>query len=708
VADAVDFPNGTAVTTTDLVDAIVYHTGQGNDAGLLTLLNASEPQVNENDRSDSSSHSLQRIPNGIGGYRNTSRYVAEVPTPKGANTILSIITVEGNATEIDDGDTTPDAADHTLFEGAAVNGETSTRTYTIRNSGLATLTINNVRITGTNSSDFSVTASPAATVASNGSTTFTVTFDPSGADTRNATIEIDNNDADRNPYNFDIQGEGLMPDMVISGNGSDIVNGDASPSTVDHTDFGAADTAVGSVTRTFTITNNGPLSLHLSESSPYVTLSGTHASDFSVTTAPSPTVASGGDTTTFDITFDPSGTGVHRATISISSDDLDDSPYTFAIQGTGGSYPEISVEGNSVEIVDGDGTPSTADGTDFGYDLYLYLAYSPEHEFTIRNTGSAPLNLTDTPRVTLTGTDFTLTQDGPASIGPGGTGTFKIRFAATATVVRTGTVSIANDDNGENPYNFAIRGEGYSGPLMIVQGGSPSQDIENGDTTPSTDDATDFGTTNVAGGIVEHTFEIENFGSSDLGLGGTPRVEITGDPSGDFLVSQQPGATISPGGNAICKILFNPNASGLRTATVSIDNDDPDSNPYTFAIQGTGQSVPTVTTTEPSSIMQTTAVSGGDVTADGNAPVTARGVCWSTSSNPTIADSHTIDGTGTGAFTSTMTGLTPNTTYDVRAYATNSVGTAYGGAWTFTTKPTGVAPNMLLLFDEEEEAPRRR
>jgi hypothetical protein len=53
-----------------------------------------------------------------------------------------------------------------------------------------------------------------------------------------------------------------------------------------------------------------------------------------------------------------------------------------------------------------------------------------------------------------------------------------------------------------------------------------------------------------------------------------------------------------------------------------------------------------------------------------------------------------------------MTGLTPNTTYDVRAYATNVVGTAYGGAWTFTTKGAGVAPNTLLLLDEEES--RRR
>ena len=95
--------------------------------------------------------------------------------------------------------------------------------------------------------------------------------------------------------------------------------------------------------------------------------------------------------------------------------------------------------------------------------------------------------------------------------------------------------------------------------------------------------------------------------------------------------------------------------------------------------------LPTVTTTNVSNITQTTATSGGNVTSDGGANVTARGVCWSTSQNPTISNSHTTDGNGTGSFTSNMTGLTANTTYYVRAYATNEKGTAYGEQKSFTT-----------------------
>lgn len=98
-----------------------------------------------------------------------------------------------------------------------------------------------------------------------------------------------------------------------------------------------------------------------------------------------------------------------------------------------------------------------------------------------------------------------------------------------------------------------------------------------------------------------------------------------------------------------------------------------------------GAGLPTVTTSPVTDITTTSATCGGNVTDDGGAEVTARGVCWSTSQNPTVSDSHTEDGTGTGTFTSAITGLTPNTTYYVRAYATNEAGTVYGEEVSFTT-----------------------
>ena len=99
---------------------------------------------------------------------------------------------------------------------------------------------------------------------------------------------------------------------------------------------------------------------------------------------------------------------------------------------------------------------------------------------------------------------------------------------------------------------------------------------------------------------------------------------------------------------------------------------------------------PTIATNSISSITSSSVISGGNVTTDGGASVTVRGVCWSNTVNPTIdLTTKTSDGTGTGTFTSSITGLTAGTTYHVRAYATNSAGTGYGNDHIFTT-PTAL------------------
>lgn len=104
---------------------------------------------------------------------------------------------------------------------------------------------------------------------------------------------------------------------------------------------------------------------------------------------------------------------------------------------------------------------------------------------------------------------------------------------------------------------------------------------------------------------------------------------------------------------------------------------------------------PVLTTDTLPNVTSTSVVSGGNITSDGGYPVTARGICWSISQyvNPslTFKDSIpsvgnvTVDGTGTGQFTSTVNGLVPNTTYHIRAYATNSQGTSYGLDVSITT-----------------------
>jgi hypothetical protein len=116
---------------------------------------------------------------------------------------------------------------------------------------------------------------------------------------------------------------------------------------------------------------------------------------------------------------------------------------------------------------------------------------------------------------------------------------------------------------------------------------------------------------------------------------------------------------------------------------------------YTFTITGnrtlvanflaSNISTPTVTTTEITNVTQATAIGGGEVTADGGATVTERGVCWSTNHDPTISDDHASNGSNMGIYTINLTGLTSSTQYYARAYATNSEGTSYGNEVPFFT-----------------------
>ena len=119
---------------------------------------------------------------------------------------------------------------------------------------------------------------------------------------------------------------------------------------------------------------------------------------------------------------------------------------------------------------------------------------------------------------------------------------------------------------------------------MVVNGNGIS--IANGDSSPSGTDGTDFGGTPLFLGTVDRTFEVENLGSVDLNLTGSPRVSIGGAHSGDFTVITQPSSPVGSGSSSAFIIQFDPSAAGPRTAEVRIESDDL-VDPYTFAVQGT-------------------------------------------------------------------------------------------------------------------------
>ena len=113
---------------------------------------------------------------------------------------------------------------------------------------------------------------------------------------------------------------------------------------------------------------------------------------------------------------------------------------------------------------------------------------------------------------------------------------------------------------------------------------------------------------------------------------------------------------------------------------------------------GTSPVIPTVTTTLPTNITSSSATCSGNVISDGGATVTSRGVCYSTSPNPTTLSQTVSGGSGTGSFTCSLSGLSSNTTYYIRAYAINSAGTAYGEQKSFKTTGGGGGGTATIIL----------
>ncbi len=523
---------------------------------------------------------------------------AVIPPP-----LLPELDVRGGDQTIVDGSVTPSAANRTLFGSASLAGATIVYTFTIANTGTGTLTLSGnplIQISGAGAGDFTVTSLPDNSVAAGGSTTFQITFDPSAAGMRTATITIANNDSDENPFDFVIQGSGeAAAEIDVLGNGISILDGDTSPWPVDLTDFGIAGVGSGTQVRTFTIANLGGATLNLT-GSPVIQIGGPNAADFSVRALPSATVNAGG-TSTFQVAFTPAAAGLRMATVSILSNDADESPYDFSILGIGDSdVGDILADALVTDLVDsgsrsfqefiGNGSRLRAD-----VDLYRFHAQAGgrltasttfvsgglpfDSYLRLFDAGGAMLAADDDSGAGLYSqiADFTLPATGVYYLGVSGYANIFYHpvtgFGSRPAEI--GDYRLLVDLAASLPTPF---------PEIDVQGSGLS--IASGDLTASLADGTDFGSV-ILGGFTSHSFTLVNTGLGVLHLSGTPRIRITGAAASDFSVSLLP-TELATDSSISFQLVFNPSAAGTRTAIVTIANDDPDESEYTFAIRGTG------------------------------------------------------------------------------------------------------------------------
>jgi hypothetical protein len=243
------------------------------------------------------------------------------------------------------------------------------------------------------------------------------------------------------------------PEIALSGNAVAIASGDTTPSADDHTNFGSVRLDGGPFTRIFTLANTGEATLNLGG----LQLTG-HA-DFTLA-EPLPATLAPGATTPFSLVFDPAVLGDRSAVVSIASDDADENPFTFTIQGRG-IAPEITLSGNAVAIASGDTTPDVADHTDFGF---VRLDGNPfSRTFTLANTGEATLLLTSQPVIEIVGEhagDFHVLPPTESSLEPGAETLFTVRCQPRLPGLRQAELRIASDDPMTPSFRFAIQAFG--------------------------------------------------------------------------------------------------------------------------------------------------------------------------------------------------------------------------------------------------------
>ena len=326
--------------------------------------------------------------------------------------------------------------------GTVVIRKAVAKSFIIRNTGSANLTNLAVTINGTHAKDFIIGNPLKTSLPPGASTTFMVTFKPHAADTRKAAIHIRSNDADENPFDISIAGNGVTaPEIAVEQPAQTGLKDGATTIS-----FGSA-VLRAPVGKTFTIRNPGSANL----SNLAVTIDGAASKDF-VIGQPLATSLPPGGSTTFIVKFKPAAAGTRKAAIHIRSNDADENPFDIVLSGSGLTAPEIAVLQPAKKSLK-DGSSAVSFGT-------VAVKKAVSKTFTIRNTGSAKLSKL---AVTINGRhakDFIVGKPRKASLAPGGSTTFKVTFKPRAAGTRKAAIHIRSNDANENPFDIKLQGKG--------------------------------------------------------------------------------------------------------------------------------------------------------------------------------------------------------------------------------------------------------
>jgi len=500
------------------------------------------------------------------------------------------------------------------FGSQQVSSTSPAQAVTLTNSGTAPLAISSIATAGSNAADFAQTNNCPNTLAGGSKCTVNVTFAPSSAGSRTASVTVTDNAAD-SPESVGLSGTGTVSAPAVSLN----------PATLS---FGNQPTETTSSAQSVTLTNTGTTALSITS----IGVIGTNAGDFTQNnncpTSPNTLVA--GASCTISVTFTPTATGSRAASISIT-DNAADSPESVALSGTGTTpVPVVSLNPASLS---------------FGNQLIGTT--SAAQTVTLTNSGMAPLTISG---IGISGTnagDFAQTNTcpiSPSTLAAGSKCTISVTFSPTATGGRTASVSIT-DNAADSPENVSLSGTGTAPGATV----SPSS-LSLGNQL--------IGTTSAA-----QTVTFTNNGTAALSI---TSIGITGTNTGDFGQTNTcpiSPSTLAAGSNCTISVTFKPSATGTRTASVNV-SDNASGSPQSVALSGTGTSPavtlnPTSLTFASQTVKTNSAAQSVTLTDSGTAPLTISSIG--------------ITGTNSGDFAQTNTCPISPSTLAVNGSCTVSV-----------------------------------
>lgn len=556
----------------------------------------------------------------------------------------------------------------------AVAGVAKTVTYTISNFGYADLILTGSGATHVASSNVlsaSYSHYSATTISQGaGTATFDVTLTPIAVGAFTQSFTVISNDVDEATFDITISGTAVAPpelDIRNNVDNADITDGSTTISSALGTDFG--NVGVGSnASNTFRAENNGTATLTFDADA----LSISNTTDFSITSdlTNSGTVASSG-VETFTIQFNPASSGTKTATVTIRSDDANEDPYTFQIQGVGidttaPTISSVSVPSNATYIL--------------GQNLDFTANFN--EDVTVVTTGG-------TPQIALT-----IGSSTRQAAYVSGSGTNALLFRYTVQLgdldsdgIAVGTLAANGGtlrDAAANNATLTLNSVG-STSSVLVDGTAPEIDISSSESGAVADGGTDAQGSEPAGTAKLITFTVTNTGTDTLTFTGSfpnpsNQINING-----IFVNGYSSATVAPGGGtATFTVTYTPNIAGAFSFDIDVISDDADEGNYDITISGTATGAPEIAI----SSSESGAVADGGTDAQGSEPA---------ATPKTLT--YTITNTGTDTLNLTnaapsLTGAANAGTPTVGNYASTSVAPS-GGTTTFTVT---YAPDIAGAF----------